>query len=200
MDRGSPPRRSLNFGRSRGRSAVDSRRDPGHRRHRHRVARAGSARHRSRHRRSPRRPRRGQRLHMTRCARRTGLAPHRPTCPHCARVAARRSSTSVDLMTQVSIDIREAGERHVVVAIAGEIDLATAPLLEGALRWYTECDVIVDLSAVRLLDASGLTALIRTQQAVAADGSHPPNDRRARRCARRDEGHRPRGHVPWSHR
>jgi anti-anti-sigma factor len=66
-------------------------------------------------------------------------------------------------MTQVSIDIREPGEQHVVVAVAGEIDLATAPLVEGVLRWYTECDIIVDLSAVRLLDASGLTVLIRTQ-------------------------------------
>ena len=73
-------------------------------------------------------------------------------------------------MTQVSIDIREAGERHVVVAIAGEIDLATAPLLEGALRWYTECDVIVDLSAVGLLDASGLTVLIRTRKRLRRTG------------------------------
>ena len=73
-------------------------------------------------------------------------------------------------MTQVSIDIREAGERHVVVAIAGEIDLATAPLLAGALRWYTECDVIVDLSAVRHLDASGLTVLIRTQKRLRRTG------------------------------
>src|SRR5215213_7018724 len=65
-------------------------------------------------------------------------------------------------MTPVSIDIREPDERHVVVAVAGEIDLATSPLLERTLRWYMECDVIVDLSAVTLLDASGLTALLRT--------------------------------------
>ena len=83
--------------------------------------------------------------------------------------AARRSSTSVEPMTHISIDIREAGER-VVVAVAGEIDLATAPLLEGALRWYTECDVIVDLSAVTLLDASGLTVLIRTRKRLRQTG------------------------------
>ena len=73
-------------------------------------------------------------------------------------------------MTQVSIDIREEGERHVVVAVAGEIDLATAPLLEGALHWYTECDVIVDLSAVGHLDASGLTVLIRTRKRLRRTG------------------------------
>lgn len=83
---------------------------------------------------------------------------------------ARPASTSVALMTQVSIDIREPGERKVVVAIAGEIDLATAPLLAGVLRWYAECDVIVDLSAVSLLDASGLTALIRTQKRLQRTG------------------------------
>ena len=95
--------------------------------------------------------------------------PCRPTCPNCARLLLgahpRRSSS----MTEFSIDIREAGEQ-VVVAIAGEIDLATAPLLAGALRWYTACDVIIDLSAVRLLDASGLTVLIRTRKRLRRTG------------------------------
>jgi anti-sigma B factor antagonist len=73
-------------------------------------------------------------------------------------------------MTHLNIDIREADERDVVVAIAGEIDLATAPLLEDTLRWYKDCDVIVDLSAVTLLDASGLTALIRTRTRLRQTG------------------------------
>lgn len=75
-----------------------------------------------------------------------------------------RSSTIVALMTPVTIDIREPGERLVVVAIAGEVDLATSPLLASALRWYKDCDVIVDLSAVGLLDASGMSVLIRTRK------------------------------------
>jgi anti-sigma B factor antagonist len=73
-------------------------------------------------------------------------------------------------MTSVSFDIRETGDRHVVVAVAGEIDLATAPLLEGTLRWFMECDLIVDLSAVTLLDASGLTALVRTRKRLRQTG------------------------------
>ena len=72
-------------------------------------------------------------------------------------------------MTHVSFAITEADERHVVV-VTGEIDLATAPLLEGILRWYLDRDVIVDLSAVTLLDASGLTALIRTRKRLRQSG------------------------------
>jgi anti-sigma B factor antagonist len=73
-------------------------------------------------------------------------------------------------MMHFSIDINEAAEREVVVAVAGEMDLATAPLLEDTLRWYMDCDVIVDLSAVTLLDASGLTALIRTRKRLRPSG------------------------------
>jgi anti-anti-sigma factor len=73
-------------------------------------------------------------------------------------------------MTHFRIDIDEAGVGHVVVAVAGEIDLATAPLLARALHWYTESDVIVDLRAVRLLDASGLTVLIRAQKRLRRTG------------------------------
>jgi len=79
-------------------------------------------------------------------------------------------TTSVELMTQVTIDVREAGERLVVVAIAGEIDMATAPLLAGALRWYTACDVIVDLSAVEFLDSSGLAVLIHARKQLLETG------------------------------
>jgi anti-anti-sigma factor len=73
-------------------------------------------------------------------------------------------------MTHVRIDIREADAPDVVVAVAGEIDLATAPLLEDTLRWYTDCDIVVDLSALTLLDASGLTALIRSHQRLRQTG------------------------------
>ena len=72
-------------------------------------------------------------------------------------------------MRQLTIDVREGSPRQVVMAIAGEVDIATAPQLERALLRYTDCDVIVDLTAVTFLDSSGLTALIqaykRLQQA-----------------------------------
>ncbi|HLM19329.1 MAG TPA: STAS domain-containing protein [Acidimicrobiia bacterium] len=83
---------------------------------------------------------------------------------------ARRLPPFVDPMTPVSIDVHEPDAGHVVVAIAGEIDVATAPLVAGVLRWYPHCDVIVDLTAVRLLDASGLSALVSTQQRLKQTG------------------------------
>jgi anti-anti-sigma factor len=77
-------------------------------------------------------------------------------------------------MTHISIDIREPDEWQVVVAVSGEIDLATAPPLGAALRWYPECDpecdVVLDLSAVRILDASGLTEFIRAQKQLNRTG------------------------------
>ena len=106
---------------------------------------------------------------MTRCAPRPGLAPLTFPRVQTASRRALRSSSSVEPMTHVSIAISEAEERDVVV-VTGEIDLATAPLLEGTLRWYLDRDVIVDLSAVTLLDASGLTALIRTRKRLRQSG------------------------------
>jgi anti-sigma B factor antagonist len=72
-------------------------------------------------------------------------------------------------MTQLTIEVREAGQGQVVVVVAGEVDMATAPVLERALLSYRDCGVLVDLSAVGFLDSSGLTVLVqaytRLQQA-----------------------------------
>jgi anti-sigma B factor antagonist len=73
-------------------------------------------------------------------------------------------------MTAVTIDIREGDERQVVVAIAGEIDMATVPLLAGALSWFTERDVVVDLSAVEFLASSGLAVLIQARKRLLQTG------------------------------
>ena len=72
--------------------------------------------------------------------------------------------------TNVGIDVRERSRDRVVVAIAGEIDLATSPFLSEALSCYERCDVVVDLGAVRILDASGLAVLIRTRQRLRRTG------------------------------
>jgi anti-anti-sigma factor len=73
-------------------------------------------------------------------------------------------------MAKLSIDVSECAQRQVVVAVTGEVDLATAPLLADALLRYTECDVVVDLSAVEFLDASGLTTLVRTHKRLRQTG------------------------------
>jgi len=74
------------------------------------------------------------------------------------------------MMTQITVDIRELDERHVVVAVCGEIDMATAPILVRALRWYAEFDITVDLSAVPFLGSSGLTGLIQAQKRLLQTG------------------------------
>jgi len=50
---------------------------------------------------------------------------------------------------------------HVLVAVAGEIDISTVPRLRGVLRTVTAggVRVIVDLDQVSFIDATGLGAL-----------------------------------------
>jgi anti-sigma B factor antagonist len=46
-----------------------------------------------------------------------------------------------------------------VIAVAGEIDMATAPELANVLNDFAQDSVLVDLSAVTFIDSSGLAAL-----------------------------------------
>jgi anti-sigma B factor antagonist len=70
---------------------------------------------------------------------------------------------------------------HPVIAVAGEIDVCSAPVMHACLRQAADiCDIsadgghdlVVDLSAVTFMDASGLSVLLRA-------------DHRARRAGRR---------------
>jgi anti-sigma B factor antagonist len=58
-----------------------------------------------------------------------------------------------------------------VVAVAGEVDLSTAPQLEECLRDLAHTDVTVDLSEVGFLDSSGIAALVRSSK-VLRDRGH----------------------------
>ena len=62
----------------------------------------------------------------------------------------------------------ESGET--AVAVAGEVDFATAPQLADRLLDLTGHDVAVDLSAVTFLDSSGIAALVRANQAITGTG------------------------------
>jgi anti-sigma B factor antagonist len=57
-----------------------------------------------------------------------------------------------------SLDVRR-GETGTVVAVAGELDVATAPELAAALT-DVQGDVTVDLSAATFADPSGLRVLL----------------------------------------
>ena len=63
--------------------------------------------------------------------------------------------------------------RRVVVRAAGELDLATAPLLRRAIVSAGSpgpLDVVVDLSGVTFVDAAGLGALLDGSEAVRKGG------------------------------
>jgi anti-sigma B factor antagonist len=60
------------------------------------------------------------------------------------------------------------------VQLAGDIDVATADTwrqrLLDAVRGCDGADVIVDMSAVTFIDASGVAILVGTQETAAAEG------------------------------
>jgi anti-sigma B factor antagonist len=98
-------------------------------------------------------------------------------------VRARRSSSGGGLCFR-EVDPVDAGsmtvdvERQpsaVVVHIAGEVDLTTAPTLAAKLREVVAGDgsaprVVVDLARVTFLDMSGLTALMESSRVVERAG------------------------------
>lgn len=68
--------------------------------------------------------------------------------------------------------IVHASDDTIVVEVAGEIDLATAPLLEDTLTATpANMNVVVDLTYVTFLDARGIAALVAARDTLRARGS-----------------------------
>ena len=74
----------------------------------------------------------------------------------------------MDERLRITTTIDERG--WLVLTVAGEIDLATAPQLAACLVDAADRDVAVDLSAVTFLDSSGLSALVAGSRAATANG------------------------------
>ena len=64
-----------------------------------------------------------------------------------------------------------------VVAVAGEIDMATAPELAIVLDDFAQESVIVDLSAVTFIDSSGLATLADAHKRMGHAGGKLAIDR-----------------------
>jgi anti-sigma B factor antagonist len=77
--------------------------------------------------------------------------------------------TVVSERLTISTTIDERGRR--VVAVAGEVDLATAPQLAECLLELTDRDVAVDLSSVTFFGSSGMAVLVQANQAF-TDAGH----------------------------
>jgi anti-sigma B factor antagonist len=73
-------------------------------------------------------------------------------------------------MPGLTLDIRTDGAFQVVIAVSGEVDMATAPELAAYLRDHADRDVLVDLSNVGFLDSSGIGALLEGYNALADAG------------------------------
>jgi anti-anti-sigma factor len=63
-------------------------------------------------------------------------------------------------MAELTIDIRPQGQSRVIIGVAGEIDMATAPNLRACLGDHAHCDVTLDFTDVKFLDAAGIHALV----------------------------------------
>ena len=63
------------------------------------------------------------------------------------------------------LDVRPLGPRRVLVAVRGDLDVATVDALEDALAAQRpeHLDVVVDFSELAFMDSTGISLLIRTQ-------------------------------------
>jgi anti-sigma B factor antagonist len=73
-------------------------------------------------------------------------------------------------VSALSLDVTSEGPSRITVAVAGEVDMVTAPQLDECLDSCGAADIIIDLSRCGFLDSSGLTALIRAYKATTATG------------------------------
>jgi anti-anti-sigma factor len=73
------------------------------------------------------------------------------------------------MIEPLRITTRQDGQ-HTVVAVEGEVDMASSPQLERALLEVADGDVVVDLTSVPFLDSSGIATLVRAHRAVTGRG------------------------------
>lgn len=72
---------------------------------------------------------------------------------------------------------RPAGEQYPVVAVQGEVDVSSAPVLQqrlDALFATESATVVADLTDVGFLDSTGLGALVSARNAAADAGGELP--------------------------
>jgi anti-sigma B factor antagonist len=73
-------------------------------------------------------------------------------------------------MTELSLDVSSDRAGHVVIAVAGEVEMTTAPQLADCILEHATTNVLVDLSGVTFLDSTGITALVRGYNELRKNG------------------------------
>lgn len=74
----------------------------------------------------------------------------------------------------LGLTVRHPAVGVCVVAVAGELDMATAPLLEACLREQLETGpthLILDLQSVRFMGSNGLNCLLQTHELAQTTGA-----------------------------
>jgi anti-sigma B factor antagonist len=72
----------------------------------------------------------------------------------------------VNVQSDFSVEMHP-DDGAVVLAVSGELDLASSPALEDALEivYESECSLVVmDLRALEFMDSTGLSVLVKAQQ------------------------------------
>jgi anti-sigma B factor antagonist len=69
---------------------------------------------------------------------------------------------------EVSSTATDSGQ---VVTAIGDIDLASAPLLESEIEKHHGVDVVIDLTRVEFIDSAGLVVLVKQQERIRASGA-----------------------------
>lgn len=73
----------------------------------------------------------------------------------------------------LSVSVTSAAPAGTVVEVAGEVDMATAPqLYEGLMAALSGGghEVVVDVSGIRFIDASGIETLLRAAESARESG------------------------------
>ena len=82
---------------------------------------------------------------------------------------------AADTPRSAQLDITMTPGPTTVLALAGDLDPATAPLLEAALAEATAPGgverVVLDLAGLAFLDSSGLRIFVTSREALAAQGA-----------------------------
>ena len=76
------------------------------------------------------------------------------------------------MQSEFRVDVQRRG-RTAVIAVAGELDLATGPKLEAELRGISPSEtelVVVDLRGLEFMDSTGLSIIVRAHQRLTGEG------------------------------
>jgi anti-sigma B factor antagonist len=73
---------------------------------------------------------------------------------------------------QFRVEVRKEG-REALIAVTGELDLASAPELEQVLERFTDEPtelLVIDLRGVDFMDSTGLSIIVKAHQRFAENG------------------------------